>query len=150
MAYSDEQDIKTTLLEGSVRIVAISSAPLVGVNTNKNKPSVVLKRGQQADLVVGENTNNGGEELNVVRDVNVEEAVAWKHGQFQLGATDFSTLMRQLSRWYDVDVVYEGEVPEKKFGGSINRDVNLSRLLEVMHDYGIETKIDGKKLTIMK
>jgi transmembrane sensor len=76
--------------------------------------------------------------------------MAWKNGQFQLGATDFSALMRQLSRWYDVDVVYEGPVPDKKFGGSINRNVNLSRLREVLHDYGIETRLDQQKLIIMK
>jgi len=145
-AYSDELETKTTLLEGSLRV---SEEPLVGVNTNNTKPSVVLKQGQQAQIVVGANTNNGSE-LKVIRNVDVEEAVAWKNGRFQLGATDFSALMRQLARWYDVDIVYEGKIPEKKFGGSINRNVNLSRLREVLHDYGIETTMEGQKLIIMK
>jgi len=145
-AYKDEAAMKTTLLDGSIRVV---EDPLVGVNTNKGKISVVLKPGQQAQLVVGANTNNG-DGLKMVRDVDVKQVVAWKNGQFQLGATDFSALMRQISRWYDVDIVYEGQVPEKKFGGSINRNVNLSRLREVLHDYGIETGMEGQKLIIMK
>ncbi|MDP4252281.1 MAG: FecR domain-containing protein [Bacteroidota bacterium] len=126
--YADEPSEKITLVQGRIAV--------------KDKETEwILKPGEQAEQ------KNGL--LDLKKGVDIAAVMAWKNGQFQLRSTDFATLMRQISRWYDVDISYEGPVPDRKFGGSINRNVNLSRLLEVLHDYGIETKLESKKLIIM-
>jgi transmembrane sensor len=127
-AYNDEPQQRITLLEGSVAV-------------KSGADKLLLKPGEQAQ--------NENEKLELKKGVDVSAVMAWKNGQFQLGNISFATLMRQLSRWYDIDIVYEGKIPEKNFGGTMNRSVNLSRILEVLHDYGIETKLEDKKLIIM-
>jgi ferric-dicitrate binding protein FerR (iron transport regulator) len=141
-AYGDEPALKTTLLEGSVRV-----EPLVGVNNNKEKPSVVLNPGQQANLIVGENRNDSN--LTVDRAADVEQAVAWKEGRFAFNRADLPTVMRQLARWYNVDVSYEGKIPERHFSGRIGKSLTLDQVLKGLTQarvhYTIET---GNKLII--
>src|SRR5688572_21311472 len=110
MAYDDEASLKTTLLEGSVRFVSCNNASL-------------LTPGQQSQL-----TKEG--QVKVVSGVDVDEVIAWKNGMFNFKNADLETLMRQLSRWYDVDIEYRGQIKPKKFGGEIQRDLNLSEVLE--------------------
>jgi len=142
-AYSDEPEIKTTLLEGSV---SVTGERLVGVNTNKNKPSVVLKPGEQAQVVVG-NNNKG---VRVVNAVDVDGVVAWKNGLFRFKGADLGTVMRQIARWYDVDVEYQGKVPDYPLVGNIPRNVPVSEILKLLELTGVvHFKIEGKKVTVM-
>ncbi|MBN9382532.1 MAG: FecR domain-containing protein [Chitinophagaceae bacterium] len=127
-AYDDEADIKVTLLEGSVKVV-------------NGQSSSIMTPGQQAQV---------SDRIKIINDVALEQVMAWKNGYFPLKSTDFSTLMRQIARWYDVSIVYEGEKPEKKFGGSISRDVNLSTVLQALKENGIRSKIEGNKIIIME
>jgi len=127
-AYSDEPAIVTTLVEGSVMV-------------NKG---TLLKPGQEAI-----NTNNNI----VVRKANIGEAIAWKNGLFRFDQTGLKTLMRQVSRWYDLDVVYEGNVVNDEFDGQIPRNVNLTQMLKILQSnqvhYQIENK-GNKKILIIK
>ncbi|HWK05563.1 MAG TPA: FecR family protein [Puia sp.] len=129
MAYEDESAIKTTLLEGAVRVT-------------KGGTSKMVKPGQQVQL-------NGKGELDVVGDVDVEEVVAWKNGYFQFHIADIETVMRQLTRWYDVDVSYEGKKPEGHFLGEISRNNNLSDVLKMLELNGVHFRVEGKKLIVL-
>jgi len=127
-AYDDEVTIKTTLLEGSVRVA-------------KGSGHSLLKPGQQAQL-----DRNG--DLHLVPDANTEEAIAWKNGYFQFDEADVRTVMRQLARWYDVEVSYEGPVTERQFGGQMPRGVNLSEVLHILEESNVHFRIEGKKLVV--
>jgi transmembrane sensor len=124
MAYTDEQGVNTTLLEGKVKV---SSGKIVNV----------MKPGQQA-LVLNGTIN--------ITTANVEEAVAWKNGYFYFKDSDIKTVMRQISRWYDVDVEYKGNVPETVFSGKMYRNVNISKVLEVLNYFKIEYNITDSKI----
>ena len=96
-AHADEAIINTTLLEGKIKVSKNSSA---GVNPG----AVLLKPGQQAQLFQGQ--------LKTVENADMEAVMAWKNGLFSFDAASIKTVMQQIIRWYDVDVVYAGEVKE--------------------------------------
>ncbi len=129
-AYDDEDAMKTTLLEGSVKVI-------------RGRNSSILSPGQQAIL------GNGNDGIRVVDDTNIDEVMAWKNGRFQFSNMDLKTIMRQLTRWYDVDVVFEGKVPDIRVGGFIHKDVNLSTVMEFLGENGVHYKIEGNKITIL-
>ena len=129
-AYEDEGDIKVTLLDGSVNVI----------NGNNSKS---LTPGQQAILQAQDDNK-----INVVSNVNVEAVMAWKNGYFQLSGTNVQTIMRQIARWYDVEIVYEGEIPNRQFGGQIGRSANLSDLLKVLQESNLKCRIEGRKVIV--
>lgn len=131
-AYGDESFIKTTLLEGSVRI-------------SGNNQSLMLKPGQQA--VYG-NENTEFIHFYKNKDVNLDEVIAWKSGLFQFENADLPTVLRQLARWYDMEIVYEGKMPIRKFGGKIGRDLNLSQVLKLLEKVQVRFRIEGNKLIV--
>lgn len=127
--YDDEASINTTLLEGKVKIKSLSGAKF-------------LTPGQQAQLKSSGN-------IVVASDISLEEIVAWKDGNFQFENADIKAVMRQLARWYDVDVTYKGNI-QQHFVGSISRNVNLSQVLIMLQQTGaVNFKIDGKQLIVM-
>lgn len=125
-AYPGEPVIKTTLLEGAVRI-----------------QDAVLKPGQQASLAA-----TG--QFRVEDDVETEEVMAWKNGFFQFNDADMPTVMRQLENWYDITVAYEGRVPKRSFGGAIQRSLPLSKVLDILEENNVRFKIEGRNITVMK
>lgn len=128
-AYNNEAVIKTTLLEGSVKI------------TNGNHLQM-LAPGQQAQLT------KGGD-IRLIKDANVDQAVAWKDGLFDFDNDELPDIMRQLSRWYDIDVAYMGPVPAGHYSGGIRRQVNISEVLKMLETPGgVEFSIDGKKIFV--
>lgn len=128
MAYQDEAMTKTTLLEGSVRI-------------NKNNTSTLLKPGQQIKIKQGENAGK-------VEEANIEEAIAWKNGMFYFNGATIEVIMRQLERWYDIDVVYEGAVSEH-FNGVISKNVGIAKVFEMLELTGaVHFRIQGKKILV--
>ena len=149
-AYDDEKMVKTTLLTGSVRVAATTIVPsVVGVNTNNGKPSVVLKPGEQAELSIGVNMGNSGGKLTVDDHANVEDAVAWKNGRFAFDRADLPTVMRQLARWYNVDVSYEGAVPQRQFSGRIGKSLTLDQVLKGLTKARVHYTIEsGNRLVI--
>ena len=128
-AYSDEPAIHTTLLEGSVKV------------TNNNIVKMLLP-GQQAQL-----QSNGT--FNIAKNVNTDEIVAWKNELFSFHDTDIKSLMRQISRWYDVDVVLPQNVSNLAFNGHISRKSNLSAVLKVLElTEEVAFTIEGKRLIV--
>ncbi|TCC84482.1 FecR family protein [Pedobacter hiemivivus] len=123
-SYSDEPSVKTTLLEGSV-------------NVNGS----LLKPNQQAILTTDSKIN--------VTNVDGEDAVAWKDGLFKFDHTDMRTSMRQIARWYDVEVVYEGNVKDEQFYGKIDRSYTLSEVLKVLKISKVNFRIEGRKIIVM-
>jgi ferric-dicitrate binding protein FerR (iron transport regulator) len=146
--YEDEHEVKTTLLDGSVRVVVTDS--LVGVNTNKGKLSVVLKPGEQAQLVLRDSSGRDkvSKPMKILSDVDVDQVVAWKNGLFQFKGATMQTVMNQLSRWYNVEVTYEGTIPEHRFVGKVSRDYNLSDVLAVLQASDIHFSIEGKRIIV--
>ena len=126
-AYNDEQAVKTTLLEGSVKVSA-------------GKVSNIIKPGQQARFDHG---------LIDVMNVDADEVVAWKNGFFFFEDNNIQEVMRQLSRWYGVEIKYEGQLPSRRFSGEISRNVNLSQILDILSFKQIHYKIDGKTIIVM-
>lgn len=126
-AFEDEgEDTKITLLEGSVRIN----------NGNKNG---LLKPGQQAMVT---------KDIKVTNDVDLNLVMAWKNGYFQFNNTSLQNVLKQVSRWYDVDVVYEGSNQPRQFVGEMQKDLDLSEMLKILEKNNVHFKIEGKKLII--
>ncbi|TCC98850.1 FecR family protein [Pedobacter hiemivivus] len=136
-AYSDEELTKTTLLEGSVRVSLDGNSNAVHV-TNA---FVILKPGQQAVLADGPIKIN---------QADTEEAVAWKNGYFKFNSESLSSIMRKLSRWYDVEVVYKGEISKDRFGGTISRYKNVADVLEMLESTKlVKFKVEGRRIIVM-
>jgi hypothetical protein len=117
-AYADEPSIKTSLLEGSVN-----------VNDRNIKPGQAYHGGK-------------------VIQTDVIQDVAWKNGAFIFNGSDLRAVMRQLARWYDIEVKYKGRVSDEKFSGKLTRDLPLSQVLEVLKSFNIRTRLVGKTLIV--
>jgi transmembrane sensor len=138
-AYGDENTIRTTLLEGSVKVSANNRS---SGQLSDSQPSVVLMPGQQAQI------GRSGV-LKVIRDADMEETIAWKNGRFLFNA-DIGTIMRQIAKWYDVEVVYKDRI-EDPYSMDISRNVPVSQLLKYMElSGGVHFEIEGKKVTVRK
>lgn len=127
-AYSDEVSVKTTLLEGSIRLA-------------KGGSVITLTPGQQAQI-------EKGDHIKVVERVDVSQVVAWKDGYFSFNRADIQTVMRQIARWYDVEVSYEKNIPERQFGGKIDRSSNISEVLKILEESKVHFRMDGKKIIV--
>lgn len=129
MAYDDERFLKTTLLEGSIKLTSAKSAN-------------ILKPGNQALL------NQAGD-VSIIEDADVDEAVAWKNGFFQFKDANIEGIMRQAARWYDLNVSYRGKMPERQFTGKIPRNVKLSEMLSMFKYAGINFNIEANHITVI-
>ncbi len=127
-AYSDEEEILTTLVEGSVRVIPVGR----GQSTEQNQRHVTLSPGEQS-VVKGGQT--------VINPVDVSTFTAWKNGLFSFKETEMRNAMNQLARWYNVDIVYEGQIPETFFFGDIRRDKSLTQVLTILKKSGVNFKI---------
>ncbi len=130
MAYRNESFIKTTLLEGSVKVRSGNSINF-------------LKPGQQALL-------NAQGQTQITEDVDIDDETAWKNGLFQFKDAGIEAVMRQVERWYNVTTSYEGKIPVKQFTGRISRNVKVSELLNMLKYFDVNFKIDGRNITVMK
>jgi len=128
-AYHDETAITTTLLEGKVRL------------NSKGAEGVLLSPGQQ-----GTQQADGNIRMNPHADT--EAAIAWKNGLFHFEHTDIQEVMRQLARWYNVDVVFEGKITDEKFDGEITRNSNLTEVLKILQLSNVHFKVENNKVTV--
>ena len=104
----------------------------------------VLKPGQQAVL------SRGNSPLTINNSPDLEQVMAWKNGEFVFNDQRIENIMKQLSRWYDVEVAYSGKQVEEGFNGKFPRNVPVSKILRVLeHTTLVHFKIDGKKITVM-
>lgn len=130
MAYENEKNINTTLIEGSVEVL-------------KGSGITLLEPGQAAVL------NKGTGKINV-SEADVEDAIAWKNGYFMFANEDIESIMRKVSRWYNIDVIYQGNLNNKDFVGTIPRDKKISEILKMLELTGaVHFKIDGRRVTVM-
>lgn len=131
-AYADEGTFKTTLLEGSVKV---SKA---GVNR-------MLVPGQQAEVTAGLN------KISLVKDADLTEVMAWRNGLFLFKDSDLETIMKQISRWYDVDIRFQGMPLKTHFRAEVSRNVNLSQVLEILELSGVKfKKLEGRKIIVIQ
>lgn len=142
-SYVDEKSIKTTLLEGSIKVGA--GGPYAS--------SVILKPGQQAMIAGGASSDRQPgtapkQAIVVSSDVDMDQTLAWKNGIFNFNGADLFAVMRQLERWYDIKVRYEGSVSNVIFQGEMYRDANLSDVLEGLQKMGVKFILEGKTLVV--
>lgn len=128
-AYADEPSILTTLASGSITLTT-------GGQTTFIKPE------EQAEVF----SDMPGRI--VIRVVDVDKILAWKNGNFEFDNASLAVIMRQISRWYDVEVQYAGPVSTRRFTGSISRRENLSALLTMLRYSGINFKVEGQKVIV--
>lgn len=126
--YSDEKHTLTTLLEGSVKF-------------SNGTVDQLLHPGQQAVADAGINSL-------VVRQVDVSQVIGWKNGVFEFDNMDLSAVLRQISRWYDVDIRYEPRGEEIKFGGGISRKLDLADILRLLETNELHFKIEGRNIIV--
>lgn len=122
MAYKDEPIMRTTLLEGRVQVRPANNDPRA--TANDQRPTL-LSPGQQAQL-------SASGKILVDENANIEQAVAWKNGMQYFKDADLHTILRQVSRWYNVDVEYKAEGPEMGLNGTIPRNFSLQNMLKVL------------------
>lgn len=134
-SYDDETSIKTTLLEGSVKVSLL--------NGRDKTVSRFLRPGEQANVE--------HQDMNLkISKANIDQVMAWQKGYFHFEGDDLQSVLRQLSRWYDVDVLYEINHTDDEFMGDIPRNVKLSEVLKILEFGGVHFKIEGKKLIVTK
>jgi len=129
-AYPDEGALNTTLVEGMVKVSDGSAA-------------LVLTPGQQAQV-----KKDGSMSLN--KNADTEAAVSWTQGYFHFNDAGLEAVLRQLARWYDVDIVYEKHYPDETFGGDIQKSLTLSQVLKLLEKSQVKFRIQGKQLIVMK
>ena len=127
-SYTDEDVAATTLVEGSVKIF-------------DGKGQTMIKPGQQY-------LRKGNGAMDVKSDVDIDEVTAWKNGMFQFNNADIKTIMRQISRWYNVDIEYSGQVPTSTYHGRISRNSNASAVLKILELSGIDFTIERGKIIV--
>jgi transmembrane sensor len=128
-AYPDEKVMKTTLVEGAVKITS-------------GNLSNVLKPGEQAVL-------NGDNGMKVINDVDADVETAWKDGLFQFKDASIEEIMRQVALWYNLKISFEGEIPQRYFTGKISRNVKASEFLNMLNYTGVKFKLESGNIIVM-
>lgn len=129
-AYGDEPVVKTTLVEG---VVKVSAAQQKGI---------FLKPGQQAVV------SDQEKPVQIHNSIDVEEVTAWKDGLFKFNEDGVAAIMRQIGRWYNVDIVYEGAIPKKQIHGTAPRNTNLSTIIKVLSLSGVHVRLEGNSIIV--
>lgn len=130
-AYADEAFIRTTLLEGKVKVTG--------------RDAVTISPGQQAVMSSGP----GKQTVQVLNNVNTDQVTAWMNGYFQFSQSGIEDVMKQIARWYDIEVRYEGKMTSRKFSGEISRASNLSEVLKGLTITGINVRREGRTIVVM-
>lgn len=127
-SYSDEQQIKTTLVEGRVSVAM-------------GTESIIIKPGQQA--VASQRSIH-------VETVNTDDVIAWTENSFVFNNEDLGSIMRKISRWYDVDVICPSELEKMTFGITVSRNKSIKQVLRNIEETGtVHFKIEGRRITVM-
>jgi transmembrane sensor len=127
-AYPDEISVKTTLVEGRVKVTS-------------EKASLTLNPGQQSITTA--------DHIDLEEHADLESVLAWKNGLFHMQGISIPAIMRELSRWYDIDIVYTSSVSQTLITGEIPRNMKLSSVLRILEENDVHTKIEGRKLTVL-
>ncbi|MBE7170158.1 MAG: FecR domain-containing protein [Williamsia sp.] len=131
MGYTDEGAVKTTLLEGSVKL------------SGSKAENIVLLPGQQGSL------DPGGKHFSVTQ-AKMEDVMAWKNGDFHFEGAKVESIMRQVARWYDLSVRYEGNLSNIRLGGIISRRKSVNELLEILEaTHQVHFRLEGSTVAVM-
>jgi len=134
-AYDDELQVRASLLEGSIKVF--------DEDETDQQQMKILRPGQQARML-----KSG--RISVVNNIDTEEVMAWKNGLFVFKSTDLRSIMRQIARWYDVDIEYKGSVG-MQFTGQITRNNNVSKVLEMLElTEEVKFKVEGKHVIVSR
>lgn len=131
-AYTDEDAVKTTLLQGSVEI-------------NTADQSTRLVPGDQAQII---NKENDRSKIIKVKNIDTDQVIAWKNGYFSFNDNNIQSVMRQLSKWYDIDVTYNGTISNETFSGKVYRNTSLKNVLEILSFTNLHIRLQGRTLII--
>lgn len=152
-AYKDEQHIATTLLEGSVAVNVLSISNQQRLNTNHQQHeqyanTVILRPGQQARVM---NTDTDSSTVNSIKvsNADINKVMAWKNGLFNFEDANLEQVMRQLSRWYNIEVIYEKGIPDIYFYGEMGRNMPLIDVLANLETTGVRFRLEGRKLVVL-
>jgi len=130
-SYHDEPNVKTTLLEGRVKVSLLGNA----------KP-MILKPGEQSIVT--------GKEL-TVKSVDIDEVMAWKNGYFQFDDEPISSVMRKVARWYNIDVHYSDSINIDRMNGRVSRNNNISQVIKALEaTKTVHFKVEGRRVSVMK
>lgn len=135
--YADESASRTTLFEGSVAVRPVDTAstlPMVALKLTPGRQAVLYRKAGQANLQAF--------------DADPDAVLAWKNGRFRFHDATIQNIMRQVARWYDVDIIYSKTIPEKRFTADLSRHTRLSDFLKVLELSGFRFTIDAKTLTV--
>jgi transmembrane sensor len=138
-AYDDEESIRTTLLEGSVKVKSDASSQTSGF---RPPASIVLKPGEQAIAAAHS-------PLTIDHSPDIEKVMAWKNGFFNFQDASLVEVMRQLARWYDIEVVYEKGIPAIAFEGEMNRGNSLRAVLKSLEGLGVHFRLVERRLVVL-
>jgi transmembrane sensor len=127
-AYDDDSTINTTLLEGSVKL-------------HKGPASVTLKPGQQATIRPNDNAFQ-------LKATDTVSAIGWVNGYFSFDRADIQTVMHEMARWYNVQVIFKGTLPKTMFKGKVYRNINASEALKILSYFGVHFRIEGKTIIV--
>lgn len=127
--YMDEQVSSTTLVEGSVRV-------------STGRDARTIRPGQQA-------SSRSDGRLGISHEVDLDQVLAWKNGEFNFNDADLQDVMRQLARWYDVEIHYEGLPSKRRFGGEVQRSLSLQDVLKLLEKNNVHFRIEGRRLVVM-
>ena len=156
MAYGGDPVVKTTLLTGKVSAAAIEKVPatLNGANRTSsanNSRQPIPTTGRQTILLPGEQAIVSQESnWKILKGVDTEEAIAWQQGYFHFSHENIGDVLRQLARWYDVEVEFTIPVPDYTYAGEIGRELSLSAILRHLEKKDLHFQIDGKKLIVSR
>lgn len=132
-AYTNEAVERTTLLSGRVKVTAQENSVVAD--------SKVLQPGQQATFHTGGHLQ--------VQEVQADQYIAWVKNLFWFNHATVPDVMRQLERWYDIEVTYEGTVPQHDFGGKLERSLPLADVLQLLEKSGVYCKVEGRRVTVL-
>lgn len=127
-AYENENMFKISLKHGTVKV-------------EKGNKIQLIKPGEEAEVY---NNNH----INLVKNADIEQATAWKDGAFLFENEDIRSIMKQVGRWYDVDVIYMGQYPAARFDGKISRNADISEMLKILKLSGVQFTVTGKTILI--
>jgi transmembrane sensor len=126
--------IKTTLLTGKISLAADKHT--------HNLQQVILQPGEQALIEKdGKITNK--------KQVNTKQVIAWRYDLFNFEDADLEEVLGQISRWYDVNIITSGPIPDMRFGGQVNNATPLPDLLDILKAYGVNCKLEGRNLVVL-
>jgi transmembrane sensor len=138
-AYEHAAGIRTTLLEGKVRVSSMVNRP-TGRQVGEWS---ILKPGEQAIA-------SSHSPLTIDHTPDISQVMAWKNGHFNFNGNDIRSVMNEIARWYDLEVIYESEPPSRQIVGEIQRDLTLSQVMTVLKKLNINYRLEGRTLIITK